>query len=218
VGVAIIYQQYQEVNEKYPGLHLRCNESGCLWITGDFHFVADHHGEVIEDTYVVKIVIPEDYPQTIPEAQETGNRIPKDFHHYIDNTLCLGARYALRKAFRDAPTLLGFMENCLLPYLYSFSYKTRYGKLPAGELSHGWRGVLEYYQDLFQIRDEKAVLGLFAVLVRGNCGGHARCPCGSRKRIRDCHGNMLRNMLQVQPASTFEREYEILLTGIGTGK
>ncbi len=72
----------------------------------------------------------------VPKVQETSNRIPTDFHHYQDDTLCPGAPIAVRQKFKKEPTLVGFVNNCVIPYLYSFSYKSKFGKMPFGELPH----------------------------------------------------------------------------------
>jgi hypothetical protein len=95
--------------------------------------------------------------------------------------------------------------------LYSFSYKEKFGRMPYGELSHGWPGILEFYQNLFRVDNNKAVLGLLNVLATGSFRGHSRCPCGSRKRVRDCHGGFLGNMLRIQPESAFKNEYNHLI-------
>jgi hypothetical protein len=34
----------------------------------------------------------------------------------------------------QSPTYLGFASECIVPYLFSISYKFKYGELPFGEL------------------------------------------------------------------------------------
>ncbi len=214
MGAVLVYQHYQLLKEAYPDMHLQCNAGGSFWIEGKLHFLGEYSGQVIEDTYTIKVTIPEDYPGTLPTVQETGGRIPKDFHHYTNQSLCLGARFAVRKAFQIEPTLLGFVNRCVLPYLYSYSYKRKHGPLPFGELPHGAQGILEYYRDYFRVATPKATLGLLRILASGKFGGHAKCPCESRKRIRDCHGPQLATMIKVQSPSAFLYEYEYLVDNL----
>ena len=110
-------------------------------------------------------------------------------------------------AFEHTPTLLGFVENCLIPHLYSCSYKDLHGKLPFGELSHGGAGILEYYQELFGVQEATGVLGLLRILADANYRGHLECPCGSGAKVRNCHGDQLMAIEKHQQADEFMRDY-----------
>lgn len=33
-------------------------------------------------------------------------------------------------------------------------------------------------------------------IIQSNYKGHFLCPCGSEKRIRNCHGDILRDMIE----------------------
>ena len=48
---------------------------------------------------------------------------------------CLGAPIEVRRRFAGHKNLLRFIEDQVIPYLFSYSYKRDYGKLPFGELS-----------------------------------------------------------------------------------
>ena len=69
------------------------------------------------------------------------------------------------------PSLLRFVERCLIPYLYGFSYFQRHqGKLPFGELAHGAEGIRQDYKDLFGVES-----GESAVDVSAGLDEEARC-------------------------------------------
>jgi len=106
----------------------------------------------------------------------------------------------------------------VIPYLYSYSYKCTYGYLPFGELSHGWLGVLEYYKDLFDINDERTILRLLKTLAQDKYKAHSRCPCGSRKRMRDCHGNLFKKLIPLQPTMNYFEDYQAILEGLKKNK
>jgi hypothetical protein len=209
----IINQHFHELSQKYPGMYLAQKEGGLWSVIGRLDFIAKYGEEQVEDGYEIEMAIPVRYPELYPSVRETGNRIPRDFHQSGD-ILCLGAQVAVLQKFLQEPTLLGFTERCLIPYLYAFSYKAKFGKLPFGELAHGWQGILQYYQEKFHIQEPKAVLGLLRVLAENRYHGHARCPCGSRKKLHDCHGKMLRQLMRQLPASWYSNDYVRLLENL----
>ena len=217
VDLSIIDNQYWELIESYPELRLEYL-GGENRISGKLIFSANFQFQRIDDEYIIEVIIPDTYPDSLPTVREKGNKISRDFHKYRDDSLCLGASLAIKLKFAKQPTLLGFIENCVIPYLYSYSYKCMYGYLPFGELSHGWLGVLEYYKDLFDINDVRTILRLLKILAHDKYKAHSRCPCGSRKRMRDCHGNLFKKLIPLQPTMNYFEDYQAILEGLKKNK
>ncbi len=206
-----LYEQFLDLSLSFPNIRLQRDGKGPWYVSGVLKFSREYSGRPIDDQYSVKIIVPDAYPDVLPQIFETGNRIPTDYHRYADESLCLGAPLAVKQKFRRQPTLLGFVDNCVIPYLYSFSYKSKFGKMPFGELSHGGIGILEYYQDLFGVKDRRRVLKLLQILAEGNYRGQDRCPCGSGKHIRSCHGKLLLELQKLQSAEQFHTERMLIL-------
>lgn len=207
---SIVRLHFEELRGKFKGLDLTQRNDGSWVVTGHLGFSAHYKDKQLDDEYEIEILIPIGYPGVLPTARETGNRIPMDFHHSGDN-LCLGEPGEVIQKFQEEPTLVGFTERCLIPYLYNFGWMTRYGYLPFGELSHGWLGILEHYQEVFQINDRKVVLNLLQLCKENNYRGHDKCPCGSKRRLRRCHGGIIKTLIAQIPRELLAREYEILL-------
>ncbi|MBI5933849.1 MAG: SEC-C domain-containing protein [Chloroflexi bacterium] len=206
-----LYEQFKDLNLRFPKLSLE-KDGDSLWsVRGDLRFSATFSGRQIDDLYSIKITIPKKYPDVLPEVQEASNRIPGDFHHYQDDSLCLGAPIAVRYKFKKDPTLAGFVCNCLIPYLYSFSYKIRFGRMPFGELSHGTLGILEYYGNLFDMKDRRRIVRMIQILAEDNYREHDRCPCGSGKRLHACHGKVLRELMTLQSPVEFNSEHNLII-------
>ena len=74
---------------------------------------------------------------------ETGGRIPPTYHKLDNGALCLGSRVRLRLQTAGSPSVLRFVERCLIPYLYGYSHFSKTGKMPFGELDHGEIGSLQ---------------------------------------------------------------------------
>lgn len=200
-----IQQQVNELTEKYRGLH--CVSSGLnLSASGKLTFSAQYNGVSVEDEYMVEITIPQGYPGILPSAKETGGRIPKDFHKHPDETLCLGSRIEMRIKFRERESLIGFVEDLLIPFLYGFSYREKYGEMPYGELPHGIEGVLKSYQTLFHVNDDLTAIAFLKILADQNYRGHMECPCGSGLKLRNCHGGVVKGLMNYQSAEEYLQE------------
>lgn len=59
-------------------------------------------------------------------------------------------------------------------------------------------GDLEYLKDLFGVDDWGQVLDIMLFVVQSPYRGHLLCPCGSGKRIRNCHGEILKKVMNAE--------------------
>lgn len=212
----LIRSHCEELTAKYTGLMFDIS-AGEYVVKGFLRFSASAKEvgipEVFQGDYQIAISIPRDYPKSYPCVREVGGKIDTGFHINPDGTLCLGAPIAIRKTFDKNPTLIGFVESCLIPFLYSYEYKLKYGKLPFGELSHGDLGIVEHYRSSFNVADDYALLGLLKILADESYRGHLECPCGSKQRLRNCHGEQLLDLKPHQSQNAFLMDY---VTVMGT--
>jgi hypothetical protein len=203
---ALIRQQFEELVQTFPGLML-CQDAPGRWvIRGTLSFSATFQAVTIADEFSILIMLPDDYPDSPPLVQETGGRIPANFHQYGDRTLCLGAPVEVVRRFKADPRLVAFVEKLVVEYLYGYAHLEKHGTLPFGELSHGCQGIREYYQEAFCTDNVQIALTLLKVLADGTYRGHHACPCNSRKILRKCHGQVLLGLLKHQPKERFLRD------------
>ena len=187
----LLIDQMTEVQAQHPNLELLCDPSGPLWIRGNVGFSIEHDSHTIEDWYNLKFRVPDDYPSAPPVVYETEGKIPKDFGHFMAaGNFCLGTPVEVRRQFAKHKNLLRFIDDQVIPYLFAYSYKRDYGKLPFGELSHGACGLLEYYMDFFETSGI-ATMKLLKCLADDFAPPLMACPCGSGKRLKDCHSSKL---------------------------
>lgn len=192
--------EISELLRTFPGLSLRPVVNGQIKLTGTLSFSADAKGlERIDDAYEVEIAVPPNFPRELPLVKETAGRIPRDFHTNPDGSLCLGSPIRQYLELAKTPTLPGFVKTCFIPYLYGFSYKEKYGRLPFEELDHGMKGIRKDLAILFGIDDEKAVEEMVRLAgMKKRDANKRRCPCGSGRRLGKCHNrpvNRLRSQL-----------------------
>lgn len=190
----------EEIAHHYPGVHLVAYDTDKAVYRGDLSFTAsyENHG-LVDDSFEVELELPLRGFAAVPVAREVGGRIPKspEFHINDDGTLCLGAPLEVRRKFFEDRSLNGFINLQVVPFLYGYCIKQDKGYWPFGELSHGDKGIVEYYQQVFRVTDILSVIEMLKILIEDNYRGHISCPCGSEKRLRNCHGPQIRAMTAI---------------------
>ena len=158
-------------------------------LEGTLRFAANgKRTEVIEDGYAVRIEAPENFPERMALSWETGGRIPPDYHKLTNGALCLGSRVGLRLQMAGSPSLLRYVERCLIPYLYGYSYSVEHGAAPFGELAHGEIGSLQDLAGLLGV-DDLGMAFRYSTLAsaKRRRANKQPCPCGSGRRLGRCH-------------------------------
>jgi hypothetical protein len=209
MNAQIVWEQYKAVQEYFPDLVLTF-EDNKYFIRGTLHFRAQYMEVPISEAFLIELEILTIYPRSLPIVRELGGRIPNEFHKFINGTLCLGSPLAMRMSFSNDPTLLGFIKELIIPYLYSFSrYEHNNHELPYGELSHNGKGLLEYYLELFQVSSVDKIMQILYYLSSKRIRGHLPCPCGSNLITRNCHGPMLLELYKYQEEDEFIKDLVI---------
>jgi hypothetical protein len=174
---------------------LRPSREACgIILKGKFAFTAQSlaHGELTDD-YELQITAPWDFPQSLPIVSELGHKIPRreGFHINPDDTLCLGSPLRLLLKLSEKPSLIGFADSCLIPYLFAISYKLRHGgKLPFDELAHGVAGLLADYVELFGLKNARQALQALRMLgTKKRRANKIPCPCNCGLRLGKCKFN-----------------------------
>jgi len=181
---------------RYPGLRVVPSGSMALRIEGTLRFCANgKRTEVIEDSYDVRMEAPESFPERMALAWEIGGRIPPTYHKLDKGALCLGSRVGLRLQMGKSQSILRFVERCVIPYLYGYSYFVKHGAPPFGELEHGELGSLQDLAGLLGIEDLKLAVD-FCVLAATKKGRANKrpCPCGSGRRLGRCHNRKVNTL------------------------
>jgi hypothetical protein len=178
-----------ELRRQQPGLQLRPVSDGELKLAGELEFSAEAPGyDRLNDRYDVEIIVPASFPREPPLVREVGGRIPATFHTNPDGTLCLGSPAKLRLSLLRTPTLPGFVNQCVVPYLYGYTHWEKHGKLPFGELAHGPAGLRQEFAGFFGLADGRTAAALVRLAgMRKRVANKLPCPCGSGRRLGRCH-------------------------------
>ena len=199
-------EQVTEAQFRYPNLELHLYPSGEYRVRGGVGFSIDHDSHMIEDAYNLEFRIPDDYPNSPPLVYEREGKIPKDFGHFmVAGNFCLGAPVEVRRRFAEHRNLLRFIDDIVIPYLFTYSYKRDHGKLPFGELFHGVEGLLQYYTEFFGTTPVEA-MKLLKCLADDSAPPLMECPCGGGNKLQECHGPKLTELRPHLPPKQFETE------------
>ncbi len=198
--------EINEVNHKFPKLKLTRE---VVW-EGTIDFDKTYRDYRIIDNYQIRIIIPDNYPDSIPFVQEIGGKAkviaekygikdPREFHWNPENgTVCLCVKQEEKIKFPLGSTLAYFIENLVIAYFYGLSYFKDHKKWPWREYSHGGLGMLEYYAEdpIEQTKDSLKILSaLFHDDINWkkyrkhikNPTNNKSCICSSKKLFAQCH-------------------------------
>ena len=204
---------------RQPGLRILPAISD-LVLAGKLAFTAKIPNKVqISDCYQIELRIPGTFPRRIPSVFETGGRIPVSYHHLQDGSLCLGSETRLRLILSEGLSLIGFVDRCLIPYLYRFSYLVTYGDAPFEELEHGVSGIREDLRQLLGAKRESEVLPFIRLLgMKKRHANKQRCPCGSGERVGRCHHRHLNHLRERLGRYWFRVLEQQLISDVASGK
>lgn len=210
----------QQVNDllcRYNKLRISKMDEKEIILTGLILVNRVYGGFHVCEEYSVKIVIPIGSKE-LPFVVDAGNHIADDYpHRYSNGTLCLETDTNMRIRFIDGLSLVKWMSEYVEAYYFSYEYFQRYGEFPFGERAHGYIGVIQTYADFFDEPDLVKTFNLMDYISTKKYRGHILCPCGSGKRLRDCHGTQIKKFLMTEELREIVRK-DILVAKKGSGE
>lgn len=180
-------------------------------LEGAFKFrINVQNQQTFSDEFELKIAIPNDFPDNLPMVFEIAGRIPVDGNFHVnpcDQSLCLGSPLRLMDLLSKNKSLCGFVETCLVPYLYSVATHQRGGeRFEYGELAHGKAGLITDYKELFEVDDEDGVVWWLTLLTfkKRLANKQACIECSSRVIGRCRHKKKLNHFLSLSNRGWFK--------------
>ena len=212
--LAAIDAQITELQQVHPGLAEIEETENEILLSGPLPFEASADGyDPITDSFEIElIIIPNAYPETLPRVRETGGKIDSSYAHlYSDRSLCLAVPIEERRLFLEQPSLLGFVNKLVIPYLFGYCHWKQHGIHPFDEQEHGPEGIAQHYINMLELDSEIEVLAVICFLYEHGYRGHHPCPCGSGVKVRKCHGKALRTLHEEHTDHTLQHDFISLL-------
>jgi hypothetical protein len=200
---------------RYPELEL--TEPGV--VDGILKLHASYNGQVVADTFKIRITARPSHPLRLPSLSEVGGRTQsiaakygfsdlRVLHHNPDGTACLCVKQEEKEKYPPGSDLIVFVESLVVPYLYGLACYDLNQSWPWPERSHGALGLLEFYADDTTERPMQELVEV-ASLIRHEHNwkeyqkqirkpsGERGCLCGSTKGFEHCHSLAWRGVLRL---------------------
>ena len=180
-------EQVKHLLLKYTDLEVIASSPKIL-IRGNIEINRIYNDFHLHKSYLIEIIIPFDSDE-LPYVRDIGNHIDKRYpHRYFDGRLCLDTDSCIKIRFLNGFSLETWMEDYVEAYYFSYEYYMRYREFPFGERAHNLTGILQTYSEFFNEPDYKKTFLLMSAISKTKYRGHSLCPCGSKKKLRNCHG------------------------------
>jgi len=212
--IRFVRERYEKLQvaallRNHSGLRIVPSRNGTVVFKGVLRFnFASPSDENISDEYHVEMRVPAGFPDAEPMVRETGRRIPSSYHKLKHGYLCLGTPTQIRMTLRRSPTLPTFVDLFVIPYLFGHSFYERHGKVPYGELAHGAPGIRQHLCDLFNVTSSKQPEKFLRVAgLKMRVANKHPCPCGSGRRLGQCHNRRVNQLRRTIGRTWFCAEY-----------
>lgn len=188
-------RQIVEFLSKYSSFNIARKDIKGIELVGAYVMDAQYNGVRLTDDFLLRIMVPVDYPKAVPLVFEDSRRIPNGYEHtFQDGHLCLGVEGELVLGLENDPSLIDFFRGPVIACLYAYIFFDRYGRYPFGDRKHGAEGILQFYEEFFDVKSSISAYKLLSYAIEkppSKQKGHLLCPCGSGLRTRNCHGRSL---------------------------
>lgn len=180
-------------------------------IAGNYYLNRSYNGEIFYKMFYLVIILDKTRQIKLPIVWLPQEIKPNNFAHmYSDNTCCLGLNHEIMKLWGPNQNAVDFFDNVIDIFLINYLSFKRNGRCATQERPHGTQGVINYYENIFNLPYDQCAKILPFILSNAKrkelAHGHNVCPCGSGKKLRNCHGNLINGFLRELFASDDCRE------------
>lgn len=184
------------MQERHPDLRLVMTGERPVF-RGSFQVANDG---VVIDRFSIEMTFPEGLSK-LPRIEEIGGRIPKhrDRHVCDDGAICAEVPELI--LLRGKYSLMSYLDGPVRNYFLGQLLVEQGKKWPFGEWDHGKPGLVQAYGEVLGVTGEEHIRRFLDCLGHKKVKGHWNCPCGSGKRIRDCHVSVIRKLQDTVPPS-----------------
>lgn len=205
----LLARMKEDVQSAYPNLRFYAEEEA-VFVRGEFPLIDE--GQTL-DRFSIEIELPRYDPDEIPILREVGGRIFRTADNHINGPsgdICLFVPDERWRIYPRGSTLLDFLNVPVRNYFIGYCLVEMGEPWPFGQRSHGADGIFEYYSELLCTDDRQVVMRYLECLSSPTLKGHWDCPCGSHKRIRNCHQAKLNELRAKIPPSTAQYSWDNL--------
>lgn len=196
ISKSLFERDFLAVEDRFPKLNYFWNIKYKTWvITGELD-ICDTRG-VYWNTFNIVIGVPQSYPYCVPILIEKSKLIPRDINWHIspEGICCLDVTHNLIAMSKMGINICSFITEKIYTYFANQLYKLTENKYAGKEYAHHLDGVIQYYIEEHNLQDKNAIVSLLKrIITKSSIGRNDSCPCGSGKKIKNCHQNSIDTM------------------------
>lgn len=195
-----------EVLEMFPKLKL-FEKDKKKTISGEID-IFDAVGNYV-NSFDINVAVPRNYPHGFPLLFETSNKfehIP-DRHINEDGSCCVCSLQESDLISQKGIAIKDYFLRYVIPYLANQLYFDSEEEWANGDYEHGAEGILQFYQELFEMEAIEEVIDLLSFLNTQKMNRNDTCFCGKKEKLKRCH---LQTYTIIKDLSKRRIEYDIL--------
>lgn len=206
-----ITSELQKINQNYDLTGFK-QQDGYMFY-GNIKLNHKYNNIILKNELYISMFVPSSFPEKLPIVKDIMKKIDGSFHKNENDILCLACDtemyFDLKRKVNV--TISDFIERFLIPYLYSYTYYKKYGKVPFGDRDHGVFGVIDFYKEYFNLKDRSIALHFLEYMALRKYRGHNLCLCGSGKKVRNCHGSAIITLMETVGIDNLLKDYNMYL-------
>lgn len=172
----------------YPGLSVIYSGKDPKKLKGKIE-VKDNE-DVTQGIFDVEIIVPKEYPKTIPVLKVLNGISKNDVEHHIndDGSACLGVPASLIIENPRGISIFIFIQKYVYGFLCAQLYYEGKHEWPGGDWPHGNDGIRSFYFSKLMTNNPEFVVECLDKVIRHKLPDrNDTCFCGSGKKAKYCH-------------------------------
>lgn len=159
------------------------------------------NGEVFE-SYDIKIVFGDDYPNSLPQVFETSAKIRRHEDMHLNPPSWNACLFVSHQRWEIWPVDESFKKFLTIPvhnFFLGQAFYAAHGHWPDNrERGHGNKGIIEYYREKFQTEDVNLIFKLLLEAKKPRSDRQKKCYCNGKTPLRKCHGSIVKQIREFQ--------------------
>ncbi len=191
----------EELRKRFPEL---IYSESMNEINGKIHIECKCRDEYINDSFEIKIKL---IDSGIPEVFDICKRIKMSYGHIYNNSkLCLATDLEQELYLRNH-SIYEWIDEYVIKYFISYIFYQKYKVFPFEDHSHGEKGILEFLREFWNVENDYIAKKILEYICTKPYRGHNSCPCGSGKRLRNCHGKLVLDIINSENLKIYKENY-----------
>ncbi|CZH17727.1 Uncharacterised protein [Legionella pneumophila] len=207
----LLFNDFKRELESFPFLAISM-ENEKIILSGNWPVYGE---KKLITVYKIKIIIPDDFPNSTPKVYEADHAIEKIADRHFnpnDGTACLFIVTEQEDHWPLGSNISLFLNKPVKEFFFSQAYYDLTNEWPFGSWSHGDKGLIEYCLDYLELKSKHQLIKHFQYLELKK-PRKIKCPCGNGQPFKFCHFNKFKSLISKCTFPYWKRFQKNLMNG-----